>query len=68
MADLSGGKMIFKGQWEQLAQSINERDDLRPIMYSQKEFYVLINLKAVFALLLLLLAAEWFLRKWKSSY
>jgi hypothetical protein len=38
------------------------------LMYSQKEFHELINLKAVFVILLVLLAAEWFIRKWNGSF
>ena len=68
MAELSGGEMFYPGQWDELAEAIIAREDVLPVMYSQKEFHELINLKAVFVLLLLLLSAEWFLRKWNGSY
>jgi hypothetical protein len=64
----SGGEMFYPGQWSQLADALNNRDDILPLMYSQKEFHELINLRAVFLLLLLLLSAEWFLRKWNGSF
>jgi hypothetical protein len=68
VAENSGGAMFYPGQWEQLAEAINAREDILPVMYSQKEFHELINLKAVFFILMLLLAAEWFVRKWNGSY
>lgn len=68
LAELSGGKMFFIGQWEQLASAILDRDDMLPVIYSKSEYREFINIKAVFALLLLLLSVEWFLRKWKGSY
>ncbi len=68
MAESSGGEMFYPGQWEELAQAISARDDILPVMYTQKEFHEMINLKAIFVILLLLLSAEWFIRKWNGSY
>ncbi|MBW6498265.1 MAG: hypothetical protein K0B09_07760 [Bacteroidales bacterium] len=68
MAENSGGAMFYPGQWEELAQAISARDDILPVMYTQKEFHEMINLKAIFVILLLLLSAEWFIRKWNGSY
>jgi len=68
MAENSGGAMFYPGQWEELALAISARDDILPVMYTQKEFHEMINLKVIFVLLLLLLSAEWFIRKWNGSY
>lgn len=68
MAENSGGGLFFPGQWQQLEEAIQMRDDILPVMYSQKKFHELINLKAVFVILLILLSAEWFTRKWNGSF
>lgn len=68
MAENSGGAMFVPGQWQELEEALLAREDILPLMYSQKEFHELINLKAVFVILLVLLAAEWFIRKWNGSF
>jgi hypothetical protein len=68
IAQSSDGEMYYPGQWNQLADALNNRDDILPVMFSQKEFHELINLRVLFLLLLLLLSAEWFLRKWNGSF
>lgn len=68
IAENSGGEMFFPGQWDLLEEAIQSRDDILPVMYSQEKYHELINLKAVFAILLLLLAVEWFTRKWNGSF
>ena len=68
LAENSGGELFYPGQWQQLTEAIAMREDILPVMYSQKEFHELINLKAIFAILLALMAAEWFIRKWNGRF
>jgi hypothetical protein len=68
IAENTGGEMFYPGQWDLLEEAILSREDILPVMYSQKEFHELINLRIVFAILLLLLAVEWFTRKWNGSF
>jgi hypothetical protein len=68
LSSRTGGRMAGPGQWDDLAAWINGRDDLLPLVYSQRSYDPLIGFRAVFFLLLLLLAAEWFLRKRAGSY
>lgn len=68
LADNSGGKMFYPDQIEELASEIRNRDDIRPVLYSQAEYEDLINLRWIFFLLLALLTVEWFIRKYAGSY
>lgn len=68
MAENSGGKMFFPGQWDELREEINSRSDIKPLLYTQDEYEDLVNLRWIFFLLLILLATEWFIRKYNGSY
>jgi hypothetical protein len=68
LAENSGGEMFYPDQTEELLNSIRNREDIRPVIYTQNEFEDLINLRWIFFLLLALLAAEWFIRKYAGSY
>ena len=64
----SGGKMIRPDQLDELKQLIRDRKDITSVSYTQKELKDLITLKWVFVLIILLLTAEWFLRKRSGGY
>ncbi|MDQ3073334.1 MAG: hypothetical protein M3Q97_08745, partial [Bacteroidota bacterium] len=68
LASRQGGKMIYPSQMEQLPAMLEGREDIRPIAYMQTDFRPLIEWRWLFALVLLLLAAEWFIRKYFGSY
>ncbi len=68
LADNTDAAMFFPGQWEELMMHINNRDDIRPRLYSHKEFIEIINLRALFFIILLLLTMEWFFRKRGGAY
>ncbi|QXV67161.1 hypothetical protein INP83_08775 [Mucilaginibacter sp. 21P] len=63
MAQQSGGKMIYPSQIDQLADLIKKNDNIKTIVYEDKRYNDLVDLKWVFFLLLVLLSTEWFLRK-----
>ncbi len=62
------GAMLFPIEMDKLFKILNEREDIKPLSYSQKRLNEVINLKLIFFLLLLLLSAEWFLRKRNGGY
>jgi hypothetical protein len=64
----SGGKYFDLSRFSALAQALKNREDLVPVSYVEKKMIPLIHLKIVFALLLLFLATEWFLRKRSGGY
>ena len=68
MAENSGAKMFFPDELDLLLEEIRNRQDIRPVIYTQHEFEDLINLRWIFFLLLALLTAEWFIRKYAGSY
>lgn len=68
MSDVSGGKMFHKNQLDKLEKSLLEKEDIVDVIYQQKDIKDLINIKAIFFILLLLLSLEWFLRKRNGGY
>ncbi|MGF7076731.1 hypothetical protein [Mucilaginibacter sp. 3215] len=63
LAKQSGGQMIKPSQLSQLADLIRKNENIKTVVYEDKHYSDLIDLKWLFVLILLLLSAEWFLRK-----
>jgi hypothetical protein len=59
----SGGKMLLPSQVNQLASLIRKNENIKTVVYEDKHYSDLIDVKWVFVLIILLLSAEWFLRK-----
>ena len=68
LAESTGGRMFFPGEWDEMASHIIDRDDISPRMYSHREFTQVIDLKWLFFVLLILMSTEWFVRKRSGSY
>jgi hypothetical protein len=62
------GALFTVDQLDSLAQRIEAREDVKPVVYSEQKLSELINLKVLFFVLLFLLSAEWLLRKRSGSY
>lgn len=67
LAETTEGKFYVDTNIDALAQDISTRKFASTI-HTEESFNPLINLKAVFFLLLLLVSLEWFLRKYAGSY
>jgi hypothetical protein len=63
MAERSGGQMLLPAQIDQLASLIRKNESIKTVVYEDKRYSDMISLKWVFALLVILLSTEWFLRK-----
>jgi len=63
IAKQSGGLMLQPSQAKQLAALIRKNDNIKTVVYEDKHYSDIIDVKWVFVLILLLLSAEWFLRK-----
>lgn len=63
IAAQSGGRMLQPSQLNQLPELIRKNDNIKTIVYEDKHYSELIDLKWVFVLILILLSGEWFLRK-----
>lgn len=63
MAKQNGGQMLMPSQIGQLAGLIRKNDNIKTIVYDDKTYRDLVDEKWVFVLVMILLSAEWFLRK-----
>ena len=66
IAQTTGAQMLYPNQLDQLPQLLAERDDLKSVVYAHTRYTELLNLPLLFILIVLLLAAEWALRKLKG--
>ena len=67
LANNSEGAFYLPSQINQLKDNLANKD-VKGILYAQENFLPIINLPWVFFLLLTLVSAEWFIRKYHSSY
>lgn len=63
-----GGDMVYPHQLNELLKLLEEREDIKPVIFTQKRYSELLNYPLVMVLLLMLLGAEWFIRKRSGSY
>ncbi|WP_184548934.1 hypothetical protein [Mucilaginibacter sp. FT3.2] len=63
IAKQSGGQMLQPNQVSELAELIRKNDNIKTVVYEDKHYSDIIDVKWLFVLILLLLSAEWFLRK-----
>jgi len=63
IAKQSGGQMLLPSQISQLADLIKHNDNIKTIVYQDKHYSDIIDIKWIFAIILALLSAEWFVRK-----
>ncbi len=62
------GELFMPSEMEKLAQVLNAREDIKPVIYNTKKLVDIINLWWIFGLLILLLSLEWFIRKRNGAY
>ena len=63
IARQSGGQMLYPWQAGQLAGLIRKNENIKTVVYDDKRYSDMIDLKWIFALILIFLSAEWFVRK-----
>jgi hypothetical protein len=59
----SGGQMLLPSQISQLADMIRKNENIKTVVYEDKHYSDLIDLKWIFVIILILLGTEWFVRK-----
>ena len=64
----SGGKMLSPGEISGLAAALRDSPYAKPVIYETVSTNALINYRWLFALLILMLTAEWFMRRYFGSY
>ncbi len=67
LANQFGGSIVYPKDMASIADSIKART-MKPIMYTTNKTESVMNLKWIFGLLILLLATEWFLRRYFGGY
>ena len=68
LASKSGGAMFYPSQLSSLRDQLLKSDNMKTVSYSHYKLRDLVDLKAIFFLLLALLSLEWFLRKRAGGY
>lgn len=63
-----GGQMVYPDQIGSIAEMIRAKETVKPVVYQTIQTRPVINLKWIFFLLLLLLSAEWFMRRYFGAY
>ncbi len=67
IAKQSGGQMLYPNQISRLAELIRKNENIKTVVYEDKRFNEIIDVKWVFVLILALLSVEWFIRKREGS-
>lgn len=62
------GIMVYPDKLNQITDFLANREDIKTIAYFQKRFTDLVNIGWVLALIIVLLGAEWFIRKRAGGY
>jgi len=68
LASQHNGAMHYLNDLEKIADEIDSKNQLKPILYDTFVTESAINLKWIFFLLLTLISAEWFIRKYLGGY
>lgn len=63
LAKQSGGKMLQPSQVGQLVDLIRKNENIKTVVYEDKHYSDLADVKWIFVFIVALLSAEWFLRK-----
>jgi len=63
IAAQSGGEMLMPAEVSKLVDLIRKNENIKTVVYEDKRYSDMIDMKWIFVLILLLLSAEWFLRK-----
>lgn len=64
----TGGKMLTHRNMQQLPQMLKDDDRIRPLLSEQLTTQSLLDLKWYFFLIIILLSAEWFIRRYLGTY
>jgi hypothetical protein len=64
----TNGQYYTLKNYQDIAQKLLNTEQMKPVIYNYSTFDEAIHLKWIFGLILLLLALEWFIRKWGGAY
>ena len=63
-----GGQLVFQNQINTISTLIEASGKVKPVIYESTKTRPIIDLKAIFFLVLFLLSLEWFLRRYFGAY
>lgn len=67
LSTVTSGKSFYPDQYEALVKAIEANELIKPVTYTSRQTSDIIHIKWLFALVLGLLATEWFIRKRNGS-
>ncbi len=67
LSQATGGKFYHQNEWSNVVSDF-KKNEPKELIHSEESFNPLIHVRWFFFLLLLLISAEWFLRKYLGSY
>jgi hypothetical protein len=68
LASETGGSMFYANQLDLLADELLNEESAKPILLERISTRSILNLQWLLYLIILLLAVEWFIRKWSGGY
>ena len=68
IANTTGGEMFYPNELDKLAEAIFNKEEIVDISYTEKDVSDVINYKWIFALIMIILSLEWFMRKRNGAY
>ncbi|MDP1727173.1 MAG: hypothetical protein Q8M15_10355 [Bacteroidota bacterium] len=66
LAEQNGGSMFYPHQLDDLYKELTKNENIKPVIFEQNEVKELMHQKWIFALLILMMSSEWFIRKWNG--
>ena len=67
LATTTGGSMVEAHDCEALADMLRNRSDLKTILHSETRYSNMLNLPLIFIMIIVLLTAEWVIRKYNGE-
>ena len=64
----NGAAVVYPNNMESIVEMINQKGVAKPLLFDTVKTHSLIHLKWIFFLILLLLSAEWFMRRYFGAY
>ena len=68
LAKKYGGESVSKNEFDKLLSILENREDIKPVSFSQQRLNEVINFKSLFFFILALLTLEWFVRRRSGAY
>ena len=67
LSQMTDGKMLYPDQLEDFPRLLDQRDDVKTVVYSQTRYTDWLQLPLLLVLIILLLSAEWIIRKYNGE-